>query len=207
MHKLALLFLLLSLPALAQKSTVKEADAGILQVLQIDVDNIYRLDVKTTNGDTFKASMNTEGEFSTEMVLNLIENGSTWLLNVGFAPGFEPNDDKLGAHKIVSVDLTLEIPQGKYLMVSGRCLRVSLDGVYDKTEVILDAGNIAARNFKASGILSTNEGSIKVYAQDDVAAIVDGSPERVINELETPATNYLKVRTAKGSVKLRKAKN
>lgn len=192
---------------LAQKSIVKDIDATSLELLQVDVDNIYRLEVKTTDSDRFRAYMNTEGEFATQMVLNLLENGGSWNLNVGFAPGFTPADDKLGAHKVVSVDLSLEIPKGKYLKVSGRCLTVKLSGMYTDVEVRLEAGNLNARNFKASGLLATKDGDIKVYGQEDVAVRVEGTPDKLINELKAPAANNLTVMTNSGSIKVRKAKN
>lgn len=191
----------------AQKNTIKEVNAANLEVLQVDVKNIYNLNVVASNTNTFKAAMNSEGEFATQMVMNLIEAGSTWNVKVDFAPGFKPTDDKLGAHKVISVNLTLEIPEGKYLMVSGRCLKVELNGIFKQTDVFLDAGNIVARNFSAAGNLSTNEGNIKVYANSDVMAQVLGTSNRVINELTAPAAKNLSVKAANGSIKLRKAKN
>ena len=150
--------------------------------------------------------MNTEGEFATELVLNLIEMDGTWNVNLGFVPGFTPADDKLGAHKVIAAELTLEIPAGKYLNISGRCLRVKLDGTFEVVEVKLDAGNIAAKNFLASGILSTADGDINVKGLDGLFGDAQGAPNKINNGLPESGSYKILAISPKGNINM-KAKN
>lgn len=201
-----LLWLSFSPWALAQIETIKDIDASTLQVLQVDVDNISRLTVRTSQTNRFKAFMNTEGEFAAELVLNLIEVGGTWNVNIGFAPGFAPMDDKLGAHKVIAAELTLEIPEGKYLNVSGRCLRVTLDGEFAQVELRLDGGNINAKNFLAAGVLATSDGNINVKGLAGLYAETVGDPNKIDNRLPQSGTHKISVVAPQGNIRL-KAKN
>lgn len=201
-----LLWLSFSPWALAQIETIKDIDASTLQVLQVDVDNISRLTVRTSQTNRFKAFMNTEGEFAAELVLNLIEVGGTWNVNIGFAPGFAPMDDKLGAHKVIAAELTLEIPEGKYLNVSGRCLRVTLDGEFAQVELRLDGGNINVKNFLAAGVLATSDGNINVKGLAGLYAETVGDPNKIDNRLPQSGTHKISVVAPQGNIRL-KAKN
>ncbi|MDC7997047.1 hypothetical protein [Gilvibacter sediminis] len=203
---LILCTLLCSLTATAQIETIKDVDASALEVLQVDVDNIARLTVRAGQTDRFKAFMNTEGEFAQELVLNIFETGGTWSVNIGFAPGFLPTDDKLGAHKVISAELTLEIPEGKYLNVSGRCLRVALSGGFSVVELRLDGGNIDAKNFLASGVLETLDGNVRIKGRTGLFAETVGQPDKIANELPQSGTHFIRVVSPQGSINL-KAKN
>ena len=198
--------LLCTLTATAQSETIKDVDASALDVLQVDVDNIARLTVRASQTDRFKAFLNTEGEFAQELVLNVFETGGTWNVNIGFAPGFLPEDDKLGAHKVISAELTLEIPEGKYLNVSGRCLSVGLNGGFAAVELRLDAGNIDAKNFLASGVLETANGNVRIKGQTGLYAETVGQADKIANELPQSGTHLIRVVVPQGSIHL-KAKN
>lgn len=208
MRYFSIIFLWLSFSpwAFAQIETLKDIDATALQVLQVDVDNISRLTVRATPTNRFKAFMNTEGEFAAELVLNLIEAGGTWNINIGFAPGFTPTDDKLGAHKVIAAELILEIPKGKYLNVSGRCLSVALDGEFAAVELRLDGGNINAKNFLASGVLATSDGNINVKGLAGLYAETVGDPDKIDNRLPQSGTHKISVVAPRGNIRL-KAKN
>ena len=203
---LILCALLCTLTATAQSKTIKDVDATALEVLQVDVDNIARLTVRSSQTNRFKAFLNTEGEFAQELVLNVFETGRTWNVNIGFAPGFLPEDDKLGAHKVISAELTLEIPEGKYLNVSGRCLSVALNGGFAGVELRLDAGNIDAKNFLASGVLETSNGNVRIKGQTGLYAETVGQADKIANELPQNGTHLIRVVVPQGSIHL-KAKN
>lgn len=196
----------LSLSAQAQRSIIKDVDAGGLQELAIDIKNISRLTVKAIDTDRFKAYMDTEGEFAPDLVLNLVQTNSTWSMNVDFAPGITPEDDKLAAHKVIAAELTLEIPKGKYLTVFGRCLGVNLNGFFQFVELKLGAGNITTKEFLANGVLSTANGDINVKGQKGLYGNAEGNPDKIQNELPQSGSFKIRAVSPEGNIYL-KAKN
>ena len=77
--------------------------------------NCFKVEFHTGDGNEINIEAEIEGEYSQDLDLKVNTNGTTVLIEAGFAPSFENPNDKLSAHKVVSILLKITIPYFKKL--------------------------------------------------------------------------------------------
>jgi len=109
--------------------------------VQINTQNCFLVDIKTGVTDEIKVEAVMSGEYSNDISLNIYEEGKTLFVDTALRPNFEMPNDKLGAHKVISISLKITVPEH---------MNVQLENTIDVTtqtgaiEVYTIKGNIKA---------------------------------------------------------------
>ncbi|MDF4220455.1 hypothetical protein PXC01_02580 [Maribacter sp. M208] len=193
--------LLLSFGLCAQKKVYKNVLADNIGLIQVDATNCFIVEIHTGNSNRVSIEAEMEGEYSKDLELEVSTNGNTLIVDTVFAPNFKNPNDKLSAHKVISIALRLTLPSYKNLEIFGTNTRVVLDGTYKDLQVSLADGNCMLNNIIANAEIKTQSGNIKVYS---TGATIDAiSKYGVVSSNKIPKGNSsLKLQTVTGNIDL-----
>ena len=195
--------LLLSLSLKGQKNLYRTIGANDISLVQVNAANCFKVEFHTGDGNEINIEAEIEGEYSQDLDLKVNTNGTTVLIEAGFAPSFENPNDKLSAHKVVSILLKITIPYFKKLEVYGTNSRVILEGKYKELDVSLSDGECELHNIVGNANVKTQSGSIRVFARS--AQINANSKYGKVSFNPIPEGLFIyKLQTVTGNIELSK---
>lgn len=161
-----LLTIVFSQPLLAQKTIVKSIRDKTISAINIDASNCYAIEVNTTEGDEIKVDAALDGEYSKDLAVKMLHDGNTYTVKSGFQPLFTNPNDKLSAHKVVSIVLKVSLPKELKVSVFGTSCDVSATGIYKELEVSLSDGDCMLKEVQGRVIVKTQSGDVYLYARN-----------------------------------------
>ncbi|WP_339625629.1 DUF4097 family beta strand repeat-containing protein [uncultured Maribacter sp.] len=194
---------MLSLSLKGQKNLYRTIGANDISLVQVNAANCFKVEFHTGDGNEINIEAEIEGEYSQDLDLKVNTNGTTVLIEAGFAPSFENPNDKLSAHKVVSILLKITIPYFKKLEVYGTNSRVILEGKYKELDVSLSDGECELHNIVGNANVKTQSGSIRVFARS--AQINANSKYGIVSFNPIPEGLFIyKLQTVTGNIELSK---
>lgn len=197
-------FLLLSvvLCAYSQKDVSGTYDAQNIEKLYIFTDEVFRINLKTSEKDKIILTSHSEGEYFNDISLNMELLQDKMILTTQFRKILQSGYDKLSAHKVFSLEITLEIPEGLEVFIKSNIASVSGSGTYKNLEVELKSGYCKLTSFEGNALVNTYNGSIEVQTQKaEITAISrNGS---VMVPLEITGKNKIYLTTINGNIRVR----
>lgn len=151
---------LLWFPVMAQKHVEHVIEAGEIQKIILSSDEIYRIDVKTIPGEQIRISTDAEGEYFNEINLDLETREHTLYLNSRYREILQSGFDKLSAHKVFSMEVALQIPEGMVVEITSNVASAFLAGSYEHILIQLKKGSCYLEDFKGSAVINTYDGNI-----------------------------------------------
>lgn len=103
-----------------------------------------------------------EGEYAKDLVIKLEENGKNIGVSADFLPSFKNPNDKLSAHKVISIVLYITLPEYMMASVHGTRTNVIGEGKYKDLSITLSDGNCTLFNFSGKTSVKTQTGEIVV---------------------------------------------
>ena len=160
------ILIIFSSAAFGQKRINKTLDTVGIRGIFINSDTVFKAEIKTAPTDKIIITSGIEGEtFETFLINTEVKNN---LLNIssGRSPGYEAIDDKLAAHKVMSVVLTITVPEGFELWVKSALASVWAEGKFDYINFNLSSGDCRLFDFVGSGVVNSETGNILVKTQN-----------------------------------------
>ncbi len=151
---------LLHAQKIVQKTIFNTEDTAI----EIDASNCYAIFVETTKTNKVVVEAKMAGEYSDNLGLNIHEEGSTLLIDTSFNLTFEAPNDKLSAHKVVSISLHISVPEHLKVRIFGTYSNADVSGLYSNLEISLNDGNCVLRDTSLETSVQTQSGAITVFA-------------------------------------------
>lgn len=161
---LFILFVVFSGSLFAQKKLFKEYDVSDTDTVFIESDEIFQIKFTTAQTDKIAIYTQIEGEtFENALLHTEIVNG-VLKITTGYTPDFVPFNDKLSAHKILSIVLEVILPEGLVIDVYSTLASVYAQGNYKKARINLGRGGCYLSNFRfrESVYINTISGNIVV---------------------------------------------
>lgn len=187
----------------AQKVVKKAIVNHEITSINIDVTNCYKLVLDTTAYNEMVLEATIDGEYKKDLVLNSEQKGHTIHVSNGFQPIFKNPNDKLSAHKVISIALKINIPKNKSVMVYGSDCNVTVAGNYRKIKIILDDGICILNNVSKSVTVMTRSGDISAYTRG--AEVIANSKYGSVLSDKIPAKNdHYVLTTITGNISIRK---
>ena len=185
--------------AFAQKQMVLTESAGQLKGIFIESDQVFQIYVKTTNSDQLVISTEVEGEtFETLEIDTRLQNELLYV-TTGRSVGFKAFDDKLAAHKVLSVVLHIELPKNKELWVNSSLASVEAQGAFSYVNLNLYGGRDDLLNFSGNGVVNTLRGAIAIETQN--TAVKASSRNGTVDVASSPLQLYeLVLKTVDGDI-------
>lgn len=148
----------------AQKKLQETFDAKNLKQLIIESDEIFAIEITTAPMQEVIISTKIEGESSTQTILHTNINRDRLEITTGKTADYIAIDDKLAAHKVLSVVLRITIPEGMDLVVSSTLAQLSVVGIIGNLQAVLGRGDclVEALGFRESININTISGSIHI---------------------------------------------
>ncbi|TYB76004.1 hypothetical protein ES677_07175 [Bizionia gelidisalsuginis] len=163
-----LLFLFISLQLSAQKKVEETFSATAINNVVINGNYIFKIDLQTRRSNSIHLITKIEGEYTPEITVAHEIKDSTLYIGSVFRPSFALHNDKLSAHKVVSIEIVLEIPEGLKVYLKSDIGSAKIKGKYAFITAELSQGNCFLNNFIGSGLINTINGNVTIetnYAQ------------------------------------------
>lgn len=176
-----------------------------ITLVQIDVKNCFELILETADVPEIKVNAIIEGEYSKDLEITIHEEGSTLMIGTGFRSDFINPNDKLSAHKVVSIALHIILPIEKNAAIFGTNSRVLVTGDYTDLNIVLADGVCELQKVSSvvqvktqSGdiLVSTKSGEVKAYSKYGT----------VISDRIPKGNNQFTLSTITGNIEISKLK-
>lgn len=141
LFQLLLLFFLFGTPgAFSQKRVTKTLLNPGISAINIDCTWCYRVVLETADTREITVEARMDGEYGKELLVSFREAGNTLYLESRFSPEFRFPNDKLGAHKVVSVVMKVTLPEDQQILLTARTCEVSTSGRYRDLRIVFNDG-------------------------------------------------------------------
>ena len=136
------------------------------QYIQLDTKNCYLVDLSTSKGKELSVEASIEGEYSKDLAVRIEEDGVNVLVSADFLPNFIAPNDKLSAHKVISIALKITIPEYCNVTVFGTNSKLVTTGKYRQLKISLANGDCTLNNVTESVDVKTQKGTIRVVTSE-----------------------------------------
>ncbi|WP_034920135.1 hypothetical protein [Gillisia sp. CAL575] len=200
--QISFIIFLLSFFASAQKDTSRQIDAKEIESIYIDTDEVFKIIINTSSkSDLISISSHSEGEYFNDIALNTEVKKSSVYLSTKFQEILQSGFDKLSAHKVFSLEITLEIPEGMQVFVKSNIASVEAEGVFDFIQVQLKSGYCNLSSFEGNALVNTFNGAITIETTD--ATVTASSRNgKVILPSVFAGKNSIKVASINGDIRI-----
>lgn len=153
----------------AQKLVKKAVLNPKTQFVQIIGDNCFHIRVDTHPGELVEVRASIEGEYAKDLAVRIEDQGQHLMISAGFLPNFILPNDKLSAHKVISIALQITIPEHLMTSIYGSTTNVTASGNYKLLNISLLDGSCTLGKISGDITVKTQKGEIKAFdAQGDV---------------------------------------
>ena len=147
-------------PIKAQRIIEKSLVNDHARFFYVDSSLAYQVDISTNTSKDISILATVEGEYQNEIVLNIEESGSEIFISTSFSPEFQAKNDKLSAHKVISIALDMSIPENLVLYLKGTYTHMNVSGHYKELGVDLQDGRCHLNNTSGAIHVNTKSGDI-----------------------------------------------
>ncbi len=196
--------LLSTLSLFAQKEIEKHWDATGIDTLWISSDQVYNVKIKSGDNGIIDLLTSIEGEYFESVTVDTKIISRTLKIDTGFSPFFKPKNDKLAAHKVLSIEMTLQVPENLAVVIRSKSASVRFEGNISFLETALDNGNCELSRFRGNARLYSISGDITVDALTNVGGRAISEEGSLYNELELEGVYFIEATSKQGSISLRR---
>lgn len=112
-----------------------------IERVTVDASLLSRLEVEESTTGFLDLCYRAEGEYQEGTELTLHSQGKELRIGCEYATDFVVPGDKLSAHKVYSVDISIRIPSGKSLAIRGESVRVDCSGRFRSLDIQTTTGD------------------------------------------------------------------
>ena len=202
-HKILflVLFFLLSGIGFGQKQMQYRIPSEELKGIYIDSDEVFQIRVQASKIQKFKITAEVEGETFESVLVDPKQENDLWRIYIKRSIGFKAFDDKLAAHKVISIVLNIEIPENKELWVRSSLASLWAEGTFKYLNVNLMSGYCNLINYLGDGVINTLRGSIYIETSNAQVEAISRSGN---NETENKSDGkyHLKLKSVDGNIRV-----
>ncbi|MEZ4818044.1 MAG: hypothetical protein R2776_08760 [Flavobacteriaceae bacterium] len=198
-----LFFCLFFIPkGISQKVIEKSWKGTAFEVIEILSDEVFNIEIIAGNFSEIKLQSKIAGENFESMNIGASEKGKILTLKPSYRPYFIPQNDKLAAHKVISIELQLYIPEWMTVFISSKLASLEATGNFKELDVNLRDGHCILKEFSGNAMLNTHFGNITVYAKPEVSGVGVSKKGTVFNKLSGKAMYTLIAESVNGNISL-----
>lgn len=187
----------------AQKDTNEIIDASGIKSITIDTDEVYLIRIYAVNTSQIKIITHSEGEYFNDIILHTTQLENSLKINTKYPEKLIGGYDKLSAHKVFSLEVELEIPEGMEVMINSNIASLEGSGEFKSIHAGLKQGYCSLKNFSGAAIINTFSGNILV--ETGSGSIIAQSRNGSVEKPEfLPGGNSIKLTSIDGDIKVRK---
>lgn len=157
-----LVVILISGHLFAQKQIMKQFDGSQLSTVSISGNTIFKISITTKKEKDIKLILQVDGENNEQVVLQTHIRRDTLFVESTYQPLFIKPDDKLSAHKKISIELTIFVPEHFNISITSDIASVNATGNYNYFMTELLNGHFTATGFFTDLLVNTIHGNISL---------------------------------------------
>ena len=127
-------------PSFGQKRVTKTLLNPEVTVINIDGNLCYRVGLETADTKEVSVEARMDGEYQKGLLVNFREAGNTLNLETRYSPEFQFPNDKLGAHKVVSVSMRVTLPRDMEILLTAQSCEISASGEFRDLKIVFNDG-------------------------------------------------------------------
>jgi hypothetical protein len=185
-----------------QKLSTKEIDAQGINIIELTADTVFAIKVLSSSTNKITLTTAIEGETYENILVTTSHTNGILKIGTAYTPYFQPRNDKLTAHKVIAIEMTLIIPENLVVSVKSAIATVYGSGSFEQFNVALSAGSCFLTEFRGNARLQTKEGAIEVEALTKVSGSAVSKYGTVVNELPKRKRFHIEAESLYGVVKL-----
>ncbi|MFM1878703.1 MAG: hypothetical protein RLZZ241_1569 [Bacteroidota bacterium] len=145
----------------AQKHVEKTYLDETVRAVIISGEQCFEILLETSDSQDVAVAAYMEGEYQNEVFIQMETLGNTLRIGTDYAPSFEQPNDKLSAHKVLSVKLHIVLPQElKVGLVAGDC-QVFTKGQFRELDIAIAGGGCTLKHHADKTQVNTISGFIE----------------------------------------------
>ncbi|WP_031445712.1 DUF4097 family beta strand repeat-containing protein [Arenibacter algicola] len=196
-------FLLGSCTLQAQKKVVKAIENPNFSFVQIDVRNCFSLALETVDSPKITVEASIDGEYLQDLLVSVKQQGTTVLVSTGFQPNFVFPNDKLSAHKVISISLKISIPKDLDVNVYGTSTNVGVTGDYAKLKISLSDGKCILNGRGENVEINTQSGNIELIT-NNAQIMASTKYGKIKREVIASGDDHFTLNSVTGNISIRK---
>lgn len=149
----------------AQKLIRKTLVHPGIEFFQIDSNHCFKVDLQTVRSEEMVVEATIDGEYRKDLLVKITEEGNTIKVSTGFQPNFVNPNDKLSAHKVISIALKISLPEYQKVQLFGNSSQVEVNGRYTDLDIRLNDGRCVLNNVSENVKVKTQSGNITLNSQ------------------------------------------
>lgn len=187
--------------AIAQKKVNKSILLPSGHLLEINAGQCYSVELETAKGRHLIVEAVMEGEYKGELLLQISTEGGTTSVNAGLQPLFGLPEDKLGAHKVISIALKIYLPHDQRVQLFGHSSQITAKGRYSHLQVYLEEGQCSLLGVSDWAEVITRDADINL--ESPAAIITANSKYGMVSPHQIPpGTARFHLQTISGNIQL-----
>lgn len=167
MTKVLLLLLLIPICVLSQKRIEKTYEAKDIKSLHIRSDAIFKIDIVSKPVQHIAVLTIIDGETYESSLLHTNVVNNELKITTGRTPDFTPYNDKLSAHKVLSIEVALIVPDGLNVEIYSTLAAVRIQGNYENLSINLGRGGVMGEELRfRESVINTLSGKVALHLQE-----------------------------------------
>mgnify|MGYP000111991646 CR=1 FL=1 len=150
----------------AQKLVKKSVLNDNISLININTENCFKVALETGKSNDILVEAKIEGEYQNDLSLRINEKGTSVFIDAGFNPNFKNPNDKLSAHKVISISLKITIPEHQNVHLYGKSSNVTVGGTYKNLNIVLSDGLCRLNHIKGKTVAKTQSGNIYLNSNE-----------------------------------------
>ena len=156
-----LLLLLIPMCVFAQKRGEQTYDIQDITAIHIESDIIFKITITAQSTQEIQLNTMVDGETYASTIVHSKVIDDRLEIYTGRTPDFTPFNDKLSAHKVLSIELEISVPEGIDININSTLAEVHLEGSYGTLQINLGRGGLIGREIRfRESIINTISGHV-----------------------------------------------
>lgn len=185
----------------AQNTRSQELEIGNIEQLQLNLDEVFAVEIITGDFSTIQIISEAEGEYADELQLEVKQTQQTLHISSVFDAILSSGYDKLSSHKVFAFQLKIFIPQHFQVYLQSNIARLQLEGKLAYLEANLNNGDCYLRKHEGNAKINTYRGNIHVQTKD-----AEVNAETRSGKLQLEVANYqnhfLELKSIEGDIEV-----
>ena len=197
------LMLILATTVYAQRDTREILDAENVRSIRIDTDEVFKIEVTSSKTPGIRIKTHSEGEYYNEIVLETKILKDELVVTTRYPQILSGGYDKLSAHKVFSLEIEMEVPEGLEIAVNSNIASLITHGKFVAVSANLKEGYCQLLDFEGAAVINTYNGNILVEANSGIIDAHTRHGKLDIPEF-LPRRNPLRITSIDGNILVRK---
>lgn len=197
------IFLIFGQLLFAQKRVDKILDNQDVSTVYINGANCYKIHVIAQPLHDMNIKTRIAGEHNEDMMIATKVKHDTLFVGARFQPLFVADNDKLSAHKVMSIEMEVFLPEHLTVYIVSDIAQVQAQGLFKGVIIELRDGNCVLSKFTGNAKVNTVNGDITVQTNYAKIEAETKSGERFLEPI-TLGVNELILKSIRGDIKVSK---